>query len=104
MSEVIVTKNPAKLRYEAHIDGALAGFAEYSLAEPGIIDFHHTEVDPEFGGQGVGGEIARFALDDVRAGGGREVVPSCPFIKGWIGKHREYQDLLHQGDAPQADR
>ena len=29
----------------------------------------------------------------VRAGGDK-VVPSCPFIKGWIDKHEDYADLV----------
>jgi uncharacterized protein len=25
---------------------------------------------------------------------GLKVVPACPFVKAWIGKHPEYKDLL----------
>ena len=35
-------------------------------------------------GRGVGSALARFALEDVRADGTRQVLPLCPFIKGWI--------------------
>ena len=35
------------------------------------------------------------ALDDVRAAGERQVLPLCPFVKAWIGKHPEYEDLVH---------
>ena len=31
MSQPIVTDNPEATRFEAHIDGRLAGFAEYQL-------------------------------------------------------------------------
>lgn len=93
MSDVTVTNAPAQTRYEAHIDGDLAGFAEYELGD-GRITFTHTEVGDEYGGRGVGGALARGALDDVRATGGRTVVPQCEFIKGWIDKHPDYADLL----------
>jgi hypothetical protein len=33
------------------------------------------------------------ALDDVRAKGG-SVVAQCSFVRGWIGKHQDYADLL----------
>jgi predicted GNAT family acetyltransferase len=33
------------------------------------------------------------ALDQVRAAG-MKVIPVCPFVKAWIGKHPEYKDLL----------
>lgn len=94
MSDVQVSNNEEAHRYEAHLDGRLAGFAEYQLTSE-LIVFTHTEVDPAFEGKGVGSAIARFALDDVRERGTHKVLPVCPFIKGWIGKHREYVDLLY---------
>ncbi len=93
MSEATTRKNESEDRYEAHVEGALAGFAEYRLHD-GIIEFHHTEVDDDFEGQGVGSTLARGALDDVRAAGSRKVKASCEFIAGWIDKHPDYQDLL----------
>ncbi|GAB7007230.1 GNAT family N-acetyltransferase [Nocardioides sp. AN3] len=94
MSDVEVRDNPAENRYEAWLGDELAGIAVYRLTDHTIV-FLHTEVDDAFEGRGVGSELARGALDDVRAHGDREVVPQCPFIKGWIDKHPEYQDLLH---------
>ncbi|KRF18918.1 hypothetical protein ASG90_03245 [Nocardioides sp. Soil797] len=88
---VEVNDNQDQSRFEAHVEGELAGFAEY-VREPGRITFTHTEVSLE--GQGVGSALARQALDAVRAEGGLTVVPRCPFIKGWIEKHPDYQDLL----------
>jgi predicted GNAT family acetyltransferase len=100
MSNVSVQKNADKSRYEAHIDGDLAGFAEYQLNGELVI-FTHTEVEPNHEGQGVGSAIARFALDDVRAEATHSVLPLCPFIKGWIGKHPDYRDLVYRS-KPQA--
>ena len=88
------TLNETEHRYEAHVDGELAGFARYQLDGERIV-FTHTEVDDRFEGQGVGSQLARFALDEVRARGGLRVVPRCPFIKSWIEKHPEYADLVH---------
>lgn len=93
MTEVTVTNNPDASRYEAHIGTELAGFADYRLTER-LIVFTHTEVDPAFEGKGVGGALARGALDGVRGAGEREVVAKCPFIASWIEKHPDYQDLL----------
>ena len=94
MAEVEIRHNEAESRYEAYVDGKLAGAAYYELDEKRIV-FTHTEVDDKFEGKGVGSQLARFALDDVRAQGGRRVVPRCPFIKSWIQKHPDYEDLLH---------
>lgn len=92
---VEVTNNTDAKRYEARVDGELAGFAEYMLTD-GLITFTHTEIDPVFEGRGVGSVLARQALDDVRAAGERKVMPLCPFIKGWIGRHRDYIDLVYR--------
>lgn len=89
-----VRDNETESRYEAWVDGELAGFAVYGLGPVSIV-FLHTEVLPAFEGHGVGGALARAALDDVRAQGERDVIPLCPFIKGWIEKHPDYQDLVH---------
>lgn len=94
---VVVTDNPAEHRYEARIGGQLAGRAEYQLTDR-LIVFTHTEVDEAFEGRGVGGALARFALDDVAAQGDRRVLPLCPFIKSWIGRHPDYHHLVY--DAP----
>ena len=93
MSDVQVTNNEAEKRYEARVDGRLAGSAYYDTADD-LIVFTHTEVDDDYEGQGVGSALARAALDDVRADGRRKVVPRCPFIKGWIDRHPDYRDLL----------
>lgn len=95
-----VTHNPALARYEAHLDGVLAGFAEYSLGTD-LIVFPHTEVKPAFEGHGVGSAIIGFALDDVRANQPeREVLPLCPFVQGWIQRHPDYADLVYRGGKP----
>ena len=92
MSDVAVTNNPDKSRYEAMIDGQLAGFVEYRATE-GVVTLPHTEVDSAFEGKGVGSALARGALDDIRSSG-RQVEPVCPFIKSWIDKHPDYRSLV----------
>ena len=87
-----VVHNPEESRYEIHVDGARAGFTHYRTTPEALV-FDHTEIDDAYEGQGLGGQLARGALDDVRARGDR-VVAECPFIKGWIAKHEEYQDLV----------
>jgi predicted GNAT family acetyltransferase len=54
---------------------------------------YHTEVEPEYAGQGLGDELAREALDDVRRRG-LILVPLCPFIAAYIRRHPEYLDLV----------
>ena len=89
---VTVADNPIASRHEARIDGKLAGVSEYELTADTIV-FLHTVVRQDYEGQGVGGAIARFALDDARARG-LQVRPLCPYIRGWLDRHPEYGDLI----------
>jgi predicted GNAT family acetyltransferase len=90
MSDVTVTRRVAD--YEITLDGAVAGHAFIELHGHTVV-FTHTEIDPAYEGHGLGGQLARAALDDVRARG-EHVIARCPFIKAWIEKHPDYQDLL----------
>ena len=92
MSEVVVSDNPERSRFEALVDGELAGFVEYRRRD-GRLEMHHTEVDAAYEGQGVGSRLAKGALDAARAMGAR-VEPTCPFIRRYIDEHDEYRDLL----------
>jgi predicted GNAT family acetyltransferase len=89
---VEISDNPAESRYELRVDGELAGMIEYRLT-PGRIVLVHTEVVPEFEGHGVGGRLAKYALDDARARG-LQVVARCPFVAEYIRRHPAYQELL----------
>lgn len=89
MADVI--NNRAHHRFELTVDGYLAA-THYKIAD-GVITFVHTEVPAELGGKGVGSALVKGALDQVRAEG-LKVIAECEFVKGYIGKHREYADLL----------
>ena len=92
MAVITVVRNEAQHRYEATVDGQLAGFAQFRT-KPGVSIFWHTEIDPAYEGKGVGSTLARQALDDVR-GRGEHVVAQCPFIAAYIERHPDYADLL----------
>jgi uncharacterized protein len=86
-----VRNNTALNRFELEVDGQLA-VAYYRMA-PGVITFVHTEVPQALSGRGVATKLIRGALEMVRAQG-LEVVPQCPFVSAFMGKHPEYNDLL----------
>lgn len=84
-------------RYEIHVDdsGRPAGqtlFTDHESVE-GVRQriFPHTEVSEEFGGHGLASTLVRAALDASIAQGYR-IVAVCPYVKGWVGKHPEYQE------------
>ena len=87
-----MVRNEAEHRYEIRADGELAGVTTYR-ERPALIAFMHTEVDPDLEGQGVASALMRWALDDARERQ-LEVLPFCPFVNGYIERHREYVSLV----------
>ena len=87
-----IRNDAAAQRYVATLDGREAGYAAY-LRSRGRIVLMHTEVDEALEGHGVGGALARFALDEARSEG-REVIPVCPFMRGWSERHPDYAELV----------
>lgn len=91
---VVVVDVPEESRYEARVDGELAGIVTY-VRKSATIAFMHTEVHDPYGGRGVGSALVRAALDDARSSN-LGVLAVCPFFAGWIERHPEYGDLLHR--------
>lgn len=80
-------------RYEAVVDGKVAGFIRYHDRADGVRDLQHTEVDPAFEGKGIGSRLVTGALDAIRAQS-RTIAATCPFVSTYLKRHEEYRDLL----------
>jgi predicted GNAT family acetyltransferase len=92
-----VVNNNLLSRFEIFLDGQIAGFAEYKI-EGHTIKFPHTEVDPAFGGKGVGRALVEFALNDAKKQG-KFVAPICPFVARAIAKNPEnYLELVPESE------
>jgi predicted GNAT family acetyltransferase len=91
-ARIEVLDNPQRQRFEIHVDGRRAGLILYRLA-PGVIRLVHTEIDDAYGGRGLAGVLVRYALDAARTRG-LTVLPDCPYVRRWIGKHPDYVDLV----------
>jgi predicted GNAT family acetyltransferase len=63
-----VVDNPKRERYELRADGKTAGFIFYRL-KGGRMTMVHTEVEPAYEGHGLGTDLAKAALADVRERG-----------------------------------
>jgi len=95
-----IANNEAERRWQARLDGELAGYAEYRAGR-GRIVFTHTVVEPRFEGRGVGTGLARAALDAAVASGQR-IVPYCPFIGAYLRRHHEYDEWVDWPPAAKA--
>lgn len=90
--DVVVTHDDGHDRYDLTLDGRRIGLIDYRRRGD-VLDLHHTEVDPAYGGRGLGARLVRGALDDVRA---RELTvrPSCSFVRVFIARNPDYADLV----------
>ena len=84
---VQVTLNESARRWEARVDDALAGYAEFRMV-PGRVIFTHTVVEPQFEGRGIATALARAAVNDALARGLR-ITPYCPFVRAYLQRHPE---------------
>ena len=94
--EITVRDNPSAHRFEVWVGDRLAGFAKYRHVDGNTWAFDHTEVGPPFEGRGLADRLVTAALDDVRARGG-SVLPYCPYVRAWLGRHPAYVDLVPAG-------
>ena len=86
-----VRDNPALSRFELDANGVTA-VANYKIAD-GVITFTHTEVPPQARGGGTASRLIAGALEAARARG-LKVVAHCSFVRAYLAKHPEFQDLL----------
>ena len=87
-----IRHNPERSRYEISLDGNVVGIADYYESGDSLV-FPHTEIDAEMRGQGLGEQLVRAALDDVRATG-RKIVPRCWFVAEFVELNPAYGDLV----------
>ncbi|MEU4240326.1 GNAT family N-acetyltransferase [Actinoplanes sp. NPDC026619] len=92
MSDIEVRDNASQHRFELLVDGAVAGLAVYRLREDAVV-VTHSEVNPQFRGQGLGNELAQRTLDLLRSRGAK-VVPLCPFFARYVQEHPGYDDIV----------
>ena len=99
---ISVLKNDELNRFEIYSDGELAGFADFKI-ENQVISYTHTEIDPRFGGQGLGSQLIKEALDEALEQN-LEVAPYCSFVSAYIKNSGEkYLHLVPESKRAKFD-
>jgi predicted GNAT family acetyltransferase len=90
---VTVRDVPEHHRYELHDGDQRVGLSTYDL-DGDTITFTHTEIDPAFGGRGLGKLLVTAELEDARRRG-LAVLPVCPYVRKVIAEDQTaYLDLV----------
>ncbi len=91
-----VKDNPEQSQYEIYVDGLKVGLMSYQIRGD-TVTTPHTEIHPKYGGQGLGQQLVKEALDHIRDTG-MFVRPTCPFVRDFIDNTPEYQEMVKQAE------
>lgn len=91
LDSLLIRNNEAEKRFEVKVDGRLA-LLEY-IRTGHNITYTHTEVPRGLEHKGIGGKLARHALDFARDNN-LKVIPVCPFVTNYLRHHPEYHPIL----------
>lgn len=91
MTDKKFLNNEQMKRYELHIDDRIA-IAEYMVADE-VVYITHTEVPVALEGRGIGSELIKKCLEEIRWQG-RSVHPVCPFVASYIRKNPQWNSLV----------
>ena len=91
VENIEVVHNPEKKRFEVELDGQIA-VMDYIMAGSSSV-FSHTEVPEAFEGKGIASKMARTALAYAKEEG-KKVLPVCPYVAAFIGRHPEYRSQV----------
>lgn len=88
-----ITINNENNRFEARV-GEEDVFIDYRMHR-NRLTLIHTDVPPALEGHGLGSALVKAALEYAKAED-LEVLPICPFVKGYLRKHPEYLQLVSE--------
>jgi predicted GNAT family acetyltransferase len=89
--ELTIEHLPERGRFQAIVEGRTC-VCDYRLAD-GVMQMTHTLVSPPLEGQGIAEQLVAAALDHARASG-LKVNPICSYVRVYMRRHPETQDLL----------
>jgi uncharacterized protein len=91
--------------YEGRIDDKVVGVVVYKRIG-GRVVIRHTVIEPEFRGSGLGTQLVRTVLDDLRDRGDK-LTNYCGFVADFIAEHPEYHSVVdpeRPGVTPPRDK
>lgn len=86
-----IDHDEAGRRFQADVERGEA-VLEYELLDGDTLDLRRTYVSEELRGEGLAGDVVRYALDWARHNDKR-IVATCPYVARFLERNPEYADL-----------
>lgn len=87
-----VTRNTRQSRFELLRAGRPIGTLSYSYEGDATV-LRRIHVAEEYSGQGLAAQFTEAALGQL-ASGEESVIPVCPFVRGYMIRNPQWQDLV----------
>lgn len=91
--EIKRNDNGKKGQFSVLVDSEEAGLMTYTWAGEHRFIIDHTEVSPDFSGQGIGKKLVMAAVEFARENG-LKILPLCPYAKSVFEKTQTIRDVL----------
>ena len=88
-----IDHDPDKHQFITVIEDKPATLSYSVLPGEKTWDYYSTFVPPELRGRHIGQDLVKFALD-YAIKNGYKIIPSCPFVRSYIGRHAEYLKVV----------
>jgi predicted GNAT family acetyltransferase len=79
-------------RFVAEVEGREC-VLDYERRDEETLEYQHTFTPEALRGWGIASDVVRYAPEWARRKG-QQVVASCPFVKSYVGKHPEFDDVV----------
>ncbi len=77
------------------VEDGFESYLEYRKVGEYVLNLVHTYTPIELRGRGIAGKIVSYALDYARENGFK-IIPGCSYVRAFIQRHTEYEDLVSE--------
>lgn len=91
---ILINHDQDRHQFTCDIEGKISHLKYDIMPDGKVLDYKSTFVPPELRGQNIANELVKAGLEYARKNG-YKVIPSCSFVRAYIERHPEHNDLVH---------
>ena len=101
MDDLEVVRNDHDQRFELRKAGERVGLIDFRPRGDALA-LTHTEISRDHAGQGLAAVLVKAVLEQLDTAG-QSLLPYCPYVRGYLGKHPEWVRLVPEEHRAQFD-